>query len=1014
MAGASIAHDQQWRVMLSGGGVRATLASAGLLWWMRRHNPGWRVSELDAVSGSALTAAAVLAADIPQRAVDAGPDGDAEMDHLVRRLVKVVQFGPWNLCLLIALAGSLVLAPLSKLSPATVTAWWTWIATALAVWLLCLLVIDVVFVPVAVAAISLLIIEFDVSAAWEARLGSIVVVAATAFYATFHARVGDRLRLPRWRGYRLKATGAAVGTAVVIVLLLLSPRWQQMAWIRRTAFLIVGTGAVVTLVGPMFARRNVARIVGATSWSRRRFRDVRPTATSWCRSVTMVATDLRSESAAMFKVGSDCPGTLSLVGPPSATFHSGAVVPLQPDDPACRVPAHDVLLVTAASASAATIPRFAPVMPLRIGTRRPRPDTPLDQIECHPGDGTMPRVEPDDPGPPAWTWLGRYGWLGWLIGLGAAWLTGWNTFVVTLGGLGLLGLTCWTVAHMICAPVDQPLHAAATRAPRAFLLADGGIRGTLGIQTGLHDLTPVSLLPIIVLDATRRRRRSRLWLGLLVPKFGQDLMTKRVVDTILSSSVGFQTQLLEVERDSGRRTIRYVSMAPLGPPPGGDSDEPGRGGAARWSARFNPVRWWWQARREARSAVRRAPGLRVDPRTASGHGGTLRTAVTQCISQLNAIRMWWPSPWNTRGALAAGAGGIALNLAPEGQEDTTDSEAHDHFERDLQALSRVVDGTSWRQRFSECCRRNRPPSRHLVARRMGQVLLVLPLIAALLLTAWSPATACQPVCKDREGGRHPFFGTTNDFIAVAHALRMGKTEKVDIASFERAKNLGFTYMETDIGIADRTELVAVHKKTVRTTSDGDPKVAKLLALDSNVKWNFEINDDNPDLLIALKKLLNQPGMRARVCISFGKSTSGDVRNARAFLGAGMCMCASWLERMRTADFRPVRWAFQHFEDERNLANNVACAVVSDLSADGRDAQKVGAGVVALSWPLELPSNDSEAHLRSLVCAGFGGVMTDHPELLRKVLEDLDMWNNGKPTTDRSACLDPPPRKQKKG
>jgi hypothetical protein len=246
------------------------------------------------------------------------------------------------------------------------------------------------------------------------------------------------------------------------------------------------------------------------------------------------------------------------------------------------------------------------------------------------------------------------------------------------------------------------------------------------------------------------------------------------------------------------------------------------------------------------------------------------------------------------------------------------------------------------------------------------------------------------------GEAHPFF-LQDKFIAVSHE-GVKEDGEITVEGFRRARELGIIYMETDVGLNLNEKLVAAHKKPSVETRGG-VLVEELLDI-PDTRWNFEINNDDTKILEALADILDREGMNERVCIHFGTSSRSEAAAARSKLPDGTCFCSTLQQRLGTADLAPARWVASLIKDSD--IGPVNCLVTSDLTADARDLN-AAPGALVLSWPTTAKS-DTRARMKSLICDGFSGIMTDDPEALKAVLVELGMWSDDGPP-DASIPLD---------
>ena len=159
----------------------------------------------------------------------------------------------------------------------------------------------------------------------------------------------------------------------------------------------------------------------------------------------------------------------------------------------------------------------------------------------------------------------------------------------------------------------------------------------------------------------------------------------------------------------------------------------------------------------------------------------------------------------------------------------------------------------------------------------------------------------------------------------------------------------------------------------------------------DARWNFEINSPGQREIDALVALLEDGGLRGvseRVCLSFGRSLDPEpVAEMRAAVAPHeLCTCASTTERGRVADIAIVQ--LMSAAIDRDPPAHVDCTVVSDAVAERGDVEEAGENVVVMTWPVE---KEAEEGMKRLIAAGFHGIMTNRPDLLKAVLRERNLW-----------------------
>ncbi|MGH9688490.1 MAG: glycerophosphodiester phosphodiesterase [Candidatus Acidiferrales bacterium] len=234
---------------------------------------------------------------------------------------------------------------------------------------------------------------------------------------------------------------------------------------------------------------------------------------------------------------------------------------------------------------------------------------------------------------------------------------------------------------------------------------------------------------------------------------------------------------------------------------------------------------------------------------------------------------------------------------------------------------------------------------------------------------------------------------------IAHRGASGHAPENTLAAFERAVQLGATFIETDLHLTRDARFVAIHDGTVDRTTNGHGAVhelslAELREFDAglwfdrqfsgqqiptleeildfsckhDVVFYFEIKYDAAwGMHHALAAALNAAGNAARsIVISFDPATLLSLRRLDASIMLGLLTENDKLTLPKTALDCGARQICPRFD-------LIAPQLVSD--AHRSDLQVV-------TWTVNEPEKMCAA-----IDAGVDGIMTDLPDRLRAVLED---------------------------
>lgn len=235
---------------------------------------------------------------------------------------------------------------------------------------------------------------------------------------------------------------------------------------------------------------------------------------------------------------------------------------------------------------------------------------------------------------------------------------------------------------------------------------------------------------------------------------------------------------------------------------------------------------------------------------------------------------------------------------------------------------------------------------------------------------------------------------------VAHRGASGHAPENTIAAFERAVQLGAEFIETDLHLTRDARFVAIHDNTLGRTTNGhgivgDHTLAELRQLDAGMWFDRQFMEQRiptldevlefarvHDVVFYLEikygaawgmhhalvgALGNVENASRTVVISFDGATLGSIRRLEAAIMMGLLV--------DDARGDPVKAAVE--VGARQLCPR-ADIVTKELveRAHGADLQVV-------TWTV----NDADK-MRAVIAAGVDGIMTDFPDRLRIVLEDM--------------------------
>ncbi|MFF9124953.1 glycerophosphodiester phosphodiesterase [Streptomyces sp. NPDC014889] len=249
--------------------------------------------------------------------------------------------------------------------------------------------------------------------------------------------------------------------------------------------------------------------------------------------------------------------------------------------------------------------------------------------------------------------------------------------------------------------------------------------------------------------------------------------------------------------------------------------------------------------------------------------------------------------------------------------------------------------------------------------------------------------------------RHPYLDHPGP-IPFAH--RGGAADGLEntMAQFRRAAALGYRYMETDVHATADGRLVAFHDATLDRVTDGAgriadlpwddvrqarvagrepvPLFAELLETFPEVRWNVDVKAE--PALRPLLDVIERTNAWDRVCVG----SFSEARVVRAQRLAGPRLATSYGTRGVLA-LRLRSWGLPAVPRRSAVAAQVPVSQYGVPVVDGRFVRAAHArGLHVHVWTINDP-----ALMHRLLDLGVDGIMTDHIDTLRKVMEERGVW-----------------------
>jgi len=245
-------------------------------------------------------------------------------------------------------------------------------------------------------------------------------------------------------------------------------------------------------------------------------------------------------------------------------------------------------------------------------------------------------------------------------------------------------------------------------------------------------------------------------------------------------------------------------------------------------------------------------------------------------------------------------------------------------------------------------------------------------------------------------------------IAFAHRGGAHESFENTWTSFTHARDLGYTYMETDANATSDGVVLAIHDPNLDRVSDGTglvrdttyqqigpvrlhgdepiPRLDELLSAWPEIRWNIDAKHDSAvDPLI---ETLRRADAIDRVCVtSFSDRRLTRIRRA---LGPRLCtaMGPGAVSALRVASVLPnpiggpAAAPLRRFGAAQVPLRQWGTPLVDRRFVDAAHR----AGLHVHVWTI-----DDEATMARLLDLGVDGIMTDRPTVLKKLLENRREW-----------------------
>jgi glycerophosphoryl diester phosphodiesterase len=238
-------------------------------------------------------------------------------------------------------------------------------------------------------------------------------------------------------------------------------------------------------------------------------------------------------------------------------------------------------------------------------------------------------------------------------------------------------------------------------------------------------------------------------------------------------------------------------------------------------------------------------------------------------------------------------------------------------------------------------------------------------------------------------------------LAIAHRGGAGDWPENTLPAFQSAVDLGFGYVETDVHATRDGALVAFHDESLDRVTDASGLIRELsweevsrarvdgrepIPLFEDILGNFpqvrvNIDPKHDTAVEPLVEAIKRTNALDRVCI--GSFSDRRLRRIRKALGTRLCtsMGPLGVAKTKAAGFgAPFEMAAPCVQVP---VRRGPVTIVDDRFIRG--AHRLGLQVHV--WTIDDPEE-----MHELLDLGVDGIMTDHPKVLRGVLEQRDEWH----------------------
>jgi glycerophosphoryl diester phosphodiesterase len=241
---------------------------------------------------------------------------------------------------------------------------------------------------------------------------------------------------------------------------------------------------------------------------------------------------------------------------------------------------------------------------------------------------------------------------------------------------------------------------------------------------------------------------------------------------------------------------------------------------------------------------------------------------------------------------------------------------------------------------------------------------------------------------------------------IAHRGASGHAPENTLASFRRAVELGATFIETDLRLTRDGQFVAMHDETVERTTNGSGEVhdftmSELRNVDAGMWFDREFMGERVPTLDEVLEFSRKHDVVFYLELKYGAMSGRDHALAAVLHRAQsaprtivISFDSASLASLRRID--PSIMTGLLVEEAKpdsvqaalDLGSRQLCPKSSSVTAKlVEEAHRADLQVV--TWTVNSPDE-----MRAIISTGVDGIMTDFPDRLRAVIEDLHSHKSG--------------------